>query len=94
MTEHWYDEKHWHQHPRSTPPHDGPASPRPWRKNPGWAAAQNSMLLMPSPFLDANDRAVLATSEWLTISEANIDLILRAVNALPAGDAPESLESS
>ena len=55
------------------------ASPRPWRANPNWPASGYGR--EPSPILDANDSGVLLPSEWLTASDADIKLIVAAVNA-------------
>lgn len=55
------------------------SSPRPWRRN--LAYSRNSMAEAEhSPILDANGGFVLEPSEWLTMSDADIDLIVAAVN--------------
>lgn len=55
------------------------ASPRPWRRNPAWPAPGSRP--DPSPILDANGNDVLPTSEWLNATDADIALIVEAVNA-------------
>lgn len=55
------------------------ASPRPWRLNPAWPTAGHGA--DPSPILDANGNDVLPTSEWLNATDADIALIVEAVNA-------------
>lgn len=57
-------------------------SPRPWRRNPAWDAylKTGSFDETPPPILDANGAPVMWTSEWLQVSEADVDLIVAAVN--------------
>ena len=86
LTELWYDKDDWLEHEKANPLGDGGASPRPWRVNPARHSRETGFGVTPPPILDANDRAVLSTSEWLTISDENVELIVRAVNALPADD--------
>lgn len=54
-------------------------SPRPWRLNPAWPAPGSGA--DPSPVLDRDGKDVLPTSEWLNASDADIALIVAAVNA-------------
>lgn len=56
-------------------------SPRPWRVNPEWSS-HTGMGLMPSPILDADGKDVLPVSEWISASDADIALIVAAVNAM------------
>ncbi len=58
-------------------------SPRPWRRNAAWPAPGHDV--DPPPILDANGADVLPTSEWLPANEADIDLIVLAVNAYDGG---------
>jgi hypothetical protein len=56
------------------------ASPRPWTKNPAYPAPDHGE--DPSPILDAKGADILRVSEWVGMSEADIDLIVSAVNEL------------
>lgn len=56
------------------------ARPRPWTKNPAYPS--KSWDDDPSPILDANGEEIFIPSQWLEVSDADIDLILTAVNAL------------
>lgn len=59
-------------------------SPRPWRINPEWKSWEGGAPLKP-PVLDANGEPVMACSEWMEIREPDLELIVRAVNAMGDG---------
>lgn len=61
-------------------PEEG-ASPRPWRAS---IEEGNGHGVTPPPIRDANGRPVLDTSEWLTISDDNVRLMVAGVNSLPS----------
>ena len=44
-------------------------------------------MLNQPPIRDANGKAVIETSEWLTIEEDDLELIVKAVNAMQAVNA-------
>lgn len=69
---------------------DKPSSPRPWSLNPRYPDG-GGMGQMPSPILDANGREVLHLSEWLSARQADIEMIIRAVNALDKTETAERL---
>jgi hypothetical protein len=58
------------------------SSPRPWSINPDYLAYERADTMGKAPplILDANGDPVLETSEWITIKQADLNLIVKAVN--------------
>jgi hypothetical protein len=54
-------------------------SPRPWSRNPEWPGESHGT--EPSPILNAHGGEVMTPTEWLTIADEDLTLIIRAVNA-------------